>query len=109
MPTTAPETQAQPGEELGPDAHLYVTLDEADENKVLELVRVEGNAYFVRERSAWIEVDADDDDSIVWGRAEDVSPDVLASYDESEADNGGYADFRDIEPFVIADEDGAPA
>ena len=48
--------------------HYYLTLDDADENRVLELVWVDGPRYFIRDNEMWMPVNPDADNDRIWDR-----------------------------------------
>lgn len=48
--------------------HVYLTLDDNDENQVLELVKVDGPAMFIRDNGVWQRINPEDDNERVWDR-----------------------------------------
>lgn len=89
------------------DQHLYLTLDDDDENRVLEFVRVDGPAYYIRREGEWLPIDPDEDNERVWDRViVDMLPSAIPVYDAAEeADPVISADtFKDYE---ILDEEAA--
>lgn len=68
------------------NAHIYLTLDDEDENQVLELVLVDGPDYYIRQGGEWVQTDAEADNPRIWDRQIiDVEPAASAAYDAAEA------------------------
>lgn len=70
---------------MDPDAHLYLTVADEDENQVLELIRSDSQGVFMRDHGQWMIVADEDDNPRVWDRVIiDVSPDAVLTYDEAQ-------------------------
>jgi len=78
-------------------AHLYVTLDEADQDKILELVRADGSGTYVRKNGLWEWVDPGVDNARVWDRVIiDMNANAIEAYDKLEV----AGDERPLQPFL---------
>lgn len=87
--------------------HLYLTLDEQDENRVLELVRVDGPDYYIRRDGEWLTIDPDEDNERVWDRViVDVTPEAVTAYDQAE-DADPVVRLDTFTAYEIPDEDAA--
>lgn len=87
-------------------AHVYLTLDDDDENIVLELVRVVGEAYFVRKNGAWEPTDSSPENDRIWDhQIVDMSPDAAAEYDRAESENADLIERERFEDYEIPDEE----
>ena len=93
--------------ENGSDGHYYLTLDDADENSVRELVWVDGPNYFIRDGGTWLPVDPDDDNAPVWGQIVDVTADAADAFDKAETENPGDITLDLFEEYEILEEDPA--
>ena len=48
--------------------HVYLTLDDNDENQVLELVKVDGVYMYIRDNGIWQPIDPEAENNRVWDR-----------------------------------------
>ncbi len=88
--------------------HIYLTLDDTDENKVLELVKVDGENYYTREENIWAPFDPDADNPRVWDvQIVDVTEEAAEEFDAAAAENSEYITREQFEDFEILDEDGS--
>lgn len=84
--------------------HYYLTLDDEDETEVLELVRVDGENYYIRKNEDWQQFDPDVDNQRVWDRQIlDVTPEAAEVYDtQALAGDVSVEAFTDV---LLPDED----
>lgn len=70
--------------------HVYLTLDDGDENAVLELVKVAGPAMYIRDNGMWQPINIEDDNPRVWDRQIiDVEEETaMQIYDSAEQEQG---------------------
>lgn len=69
-------------------AHLYLTLDEDDQNLVLELVRSDEVGMYIRDNGTWVRIDPNADNPRVWDRViVDVTDRAVDVYDIAESSN----------------------
>ena len=74
-----------PGTYSGP--HIYITLDEQDQNQVLELVRSDDDGMFIRDNESWVPINIEDDNPRVWDRViVDLTENAVQAYDEAESE-----------------------
>lgn len=93
MATAAPSTDSE--------AHLYFTLDDQDENQILELVKVDETGMYVRDNHQWVEIDPDADNERVWDRVIlDVTPDAVPAFDQA-LDVDQTATVDELQDYVI--------
>ena len=86
--------------------HYYLTLDDTDENRVLELVRVDGPYYFIRDNAVWIPVDPDADNDRIWDRVIiDVTPEASQEFDLAEREDAQNITREQFEDYEILEED----
>lgn len=86
--------------------HYYLTLDDADENHVLELVWVNGPRYFIRDNGTWVPIDPDAENDRVWDRViVDVSPEAAEEFDLAEREDVEGITREQFEDYEILEED----
>lgn len=94
-------TAAAPApEDLTPDVSFGITVDE-DDTTVLELVKTDPNAVYIRENEAWKALDSEADEEenpTVYGAIwYDVSADAIPIFDDLESeDSATKADFDTV-------------
>ena len=88
------------------DGHYYLTLDDNDENRVLELVWVDGPNYYTRDREAWMPFDPDVDNPRVWDvQIVDVTPEAAEEFDTAEREDPENITREQLEDYEILEED----
>lgn len=79
---------------MDPDAHLYLTVSDEDENQILELVRSDSQGVFMRDHGQWMIVPDEDNNQRMWDRIIiDVSPSIIPAYDEAENGDNSTVDM----------------
>lgn len=85
-------------------SHLYLVLDDNDENLVLELVKVDGPTYYVRKNGTWAETDSGPDNERIWDHVIiDVTEEAAEIFDEAVA--AGVVEVDAFEDVEILDEE----
>lgn len=85
--------------------HYYLTLDDADENHVLELVWVSGEHYHIRDNGTWFPVDPDAENDRIWDRViVDVSADAAQEFDLAERENPLDITREQFEDYELEEE-----
>lgn len=80
-------------------AHVYLTLDEDNEDLVLELVKSDETGMYIRDNGTWWAIDPDADNPRVWDRVIiDVREDAAELFDKLEAEGtilaARFADYE---------------
>jgi hypothetical protein len=88
---------------MDPDAHLFLTVADEDENQVLELVRSDSQGIFIRDHGQWMMVADEDDNPRVWDRIIiDVNHDIVSAFDG--ADTGDDVTVDMFKEYVIEED-----
>lgn len=88
------------------DGHYYLTLDDNDENVVLELVWVDGPNYYTRDGGMWLPFNPDIDNPRVWDRViVDVTPEAAEEFDLAEREDPDNITREQFEDYEILEED----
>lgn len=88
------------------DGHYYLTLDDTDENRVLELVWVDGPRYFLRDQGMWTPTDPDVENPRIWDRViVDVTPEAAEEFDQAEREDPDNITREQFEDYEILEED----
>lgn len=94
--------------DTAPSDHYYLTLDDADENRVLELVWVSGPRYHIRDNGVWLPVDPDADNDRIWDKViVDVTADAANEFDLAEQEDAMNIERDQFEDYEIPEEDQA--
>lgn len=89
-------------------AQMYLTLDDNDENIVLELVRVVGDGYFVRQDGGWQPTDSGPDNTRIWDhQIVDVGAQAAEEFDRAEAEDPDVIERARFADYEIPDEEPA--
>lgn len=110
MRTTVLATDENPGPRgnaLDLDEHLFLTVDDDNEDLVLELVRSNVEGMFIRDRGQWMKINPDEDNERIWDRVIiDVRQTAIDAFDDIESTSGEVT-VNQLRDHVISEGDAA--